>query len=201
MKLRPRPTSMKAELVLEPFPHVLLRDFYTKDEMVTVLDEKKRLDQHLQPPRFSGSARDKATGRPLKFNAGLFLTDAFPNSEIVSLARRHIFQELIDQIDCSWWKDVWRMNNFESWMLSRYSDGQYYNAHRDASQHTLLVWFNTEPKQFTGGDLIFTDYNLTIPCVNNTGIIFPGPIRHEVPPVKGEGRYTLTCFTSISTPK
>ena len=195
MKLRPG--NMKATFKIDPFPHVLLEDFYTKGEMRTVLEEKRKLDPHLLPPGMTGSATHQETGRPMKFNNGLFLSHAIPNSEIISLSRRHIFHELVDQIDCSWWNEVWKKNNTESWMLSRYTHGQYYNAHCDMSQHTMLVWFNEEPKQFTGGDLIFTDYNLTIPCVNNTGIIFPGPLRHEVPPVSGTGRYCLTLFTGL----
>ena len=83
-------------------------------------------------------------------------------------------------------------------MLSRYVDGQYYNVHKDASVQTTLVWLHHEPKPFTGGDLVFKDYNnYTIPCNNNTGVIFYGPTKHEVPPIKGTGRYTLTCFSSI----
>ena len=34
---------------------------------------------------------------------------------------------------------------------------------------------------------------------NNTGIIFYGSTVHEVPPIKGDGRYTLTCFSSVQT--
>ena len=193
---------MKTKFLMEPFPHILLEDFYTKAELKTVFDETGRLDQHLLPPEFSGTARHQETGQPLKYNSGIFLTDAMPNSEIVSLARRHIYQELIQSCDLpKWWEDQWRMNNSQAWMLSRYMNGQYYNVHCDLAQFTLLVWYYREPKPFTGGDLIFPDYNnYTIPCNNNTGIIFYGPTRHEVPPVTGGGRYCLTCFTGVQNP-
>ena len=80
----------------------------------------------------------------------------------------------------------------------RYADGQYYNPHCDQSLFTTLVWLYEEPKPFTGGDLIFWEYDkYTIPCNNNTGIIFYGSTIHEVPPIKGEGRYTLTCFSTV----
>ena len=193
MKLRPG--NMKATFKMEPFPHVLLENFYTDGEMKAIMDEKRRLDPHLLPPELTGTATHEGTGHTLKYNSGIFLSDAMPNSEIISLSRRHIFQELVDQIDCDWWTGLWRRNNYESWMLSRYSNGQYYNSHIDMSLFTLLVWFYEEPKPFTGGDLIFTDYQYTIPCINKTGVIFFGPIRHEVPPVQGDGRYTLTLFT------
>jgi len=192
---------VKAKFLIEPFPHVLLEDYFTKGEWEACIRELRKLDPHLLPPEFSGTARHKETGRPLKFNSGLFLTEAMPNSEIVQFARNHMYQELVSQVDCSWWESQWRQNNSQSWMLSRYIDGQYYNAHVDLSQFTLLIWLYQEPKPFTGGDLIFPDYNnYTIPCNNNTGIIFYGPLRHEVPPIKGSGRYTLTCFTSCQNP-
>ena len=187
---------MKATYKEEPFPHVLLEDFFTKDEYNAVMDEKRRLDGVLQPPGATGSAVHNETGRPLKFNDGLFM-NAMPNSEIVAHAERHIFHEVVDQVPCEWWNSLWRQCNLRSWMLSRYRDGQYYNAHVDMSLFTLLVWFYQEPKPFTGGDLVFPDYDVTIPCKNNTGIIFFGPTRHEVPPVKGTGRYTLTMFQGI----
>ena len=192
---------MKATFKLDPFPHVLLEDFYTEGEMKTVMEETRNLNPHLLPPEMSGTARHKETGQPLKYNSGLFLTDAMPNSEIAGLARRHMFQELVEQVDCPWWASQWRQCNSQSWMLSRYTDGQYYNAHVDLSQFTMLIWYYKEPKPFTGGDLVFPDYdNYTIPCNNNTGIIFYGAMRHEVPPVRGTGRYCLTCFTSIQNP-
>ena len=101
---------MKANFKMDPFPHVLLEDFYTKGEHEACLRELRKLDPHLLPPEFSGTARDKATGRPLKYNAGLFLTDAFPNSEIVKFARGHMFQELVDQVECPWWESQWIVN-------------------------------------------------------------------------------------------
>ena len=160
--------------------------------------EIQKLDVHLLPPEMTGSARTP-NGQITKFNSGMFLGE-LSVSEIITMSRQHMYQELFDQIDCEWWRQVWRTNNVskESWLLSRYVDGQYYNAHRDSAQFTLLLWLHHLPKPFTGGDLIFCDFdNYTIPCNNNTGVIFFGPLRHEVPPIKGYGRYTVTCFTGL----
>lgn len=199
MKLRPG--NMKATFKNEPFPHVLLKNYYTDTELDVVREEAHRLDRHLLPPEQSGSATHPETKQPLKFNSGLFLSHAMPNSEMISFARRRMKSELIEQIDCKWWTDVWKRNNVSNWLISRYSHGQYYNAHVDMAQFTMLIWFYDEPKPFTGGDLVFPDYdNYTIPCDNNTGIIFFGAMRHEVPPISGNGRYTLTCFTSCQSP-
>ena len=189
---------MKATFKLEPFPHVLLEDFYTKGEWASVMREIKNLDPHLLPPEYSGSARHGKTGQLLKYNSGIFLTDAMPNAEMIKFSRGHMTKELTEQIECKWWRDQWTKQNYQRWMLSRYSDGQYYNPHSDQSVQTTLIWLHEDPKPFTGGDLIFWEYDkYTIPCNNNTGIIFYGSTIHEVPPIKGEGRYTLTCFSTV----
>ena len=192
---------MKAKFLMDPFPHVLLENYFTEGEMLSCMEELNKLDPHLLPPQFTGTARHGSEQRPLKFNSGLFLDTAMPMSEIIQFSRKHMHQELIEQIDCPWWVSQWKMNNTQSWMLSRYVDGQYYNAHIDKSQFTMLLWLHKEPKPFTGGDLIFAEYdNYTVPCNNNTGIVFYGPMLHEVPPIRGYGRYTVTCFTGTKTP-
>ena len=187
---------MKATWYDNPFPHVLLEDFFTDKERTRVLQEYRALDPCLLPPNETGTAKIK--GRPAKFNDGLFLPD---DSPIPCIASRHLESELVNQLNNNWFSMVWKRNNKRSWLLSRYKDGQYYNAHVDIAQWTMLVWVYNEPKSFTGGDLIFTDFDLTVECTNNTGVIFPGPIRHEVPPTQGAGRYTITLFTGTESPK
>tara|TARA_R100000231_G_scaffold125548_1_gene95931 strand:- start:36 stop:593 length:558 start_codon:yes stop_codon:yes gene_type:complete len=184
---------------MDPFPHVLLEDYFTKSEWETCMREIERIKLHLMPGENTGSARHPKTGQVTKYNSGMFLGD-LGVSEIITMSRQHMYQELFEQIDCEWWRQVWRMNNAnqESWLLSRYVEGQYYNTHRDSSQFTMLLWLHHLPKTFSGGDLIFCDFdNYTVPCNNNTGVIFFGPLRHEVPPIKGYGRYTVTCFTGL----
>ena len=112
MKLRPG--DMKATFKMEPFPHVLLENFWTDGEMKAIMEEKRKLDPHLLPPELTGTAFHRGTGHTMKYNSGLFLSDAMPNSEIISLSRRHIFQELVSQIDCDWWTGLWKRNNYES---------------------------------------------------------------------------------------
>lgn len=186
---------MKATWYDNPFPHVLLEDYFAKNEVPYILQEFHILDKQLLPPQHTGTAQKK--GRPAKWNDGMFLPQ---DSPIPNIAGRRLEKELLSQVDNKWWPMVWVRNNFRSWLLSRYTDGQYYNAHADNAQWTMLLWLNDEPKTFSGGDLIFTDFDMTVECKSNSGIIFPGPIRHEVPPIKGFGRYTITLFTGTQNP-
>ena len=63
-----------------------------------------------------------------------------------------------------------------------------------------MTWYYKEPKKFTGGELIFTDFDYTIPCKKNYTIIFPSFLRHKVNEVNveedGYGRFTITNFWS-----
>jgi hypothetical protein len=60
-----------------------------------------------------------------------------------------------------------------------------------------------EPKKFTGGDFIFSDYpDLKFEAKNNCAILFPSRYMHQVNPVKisaedqenGYGRYSFNLF-------
>ena len=58
------------------------------------------------------------------------------------------------------------------------------------------------PKKFSGGDLIFPEYDFKISCDNNSMVIFPGWVEHGVRKVtikdseyyEGNGRYSITSF-------
>ena len=187
---------MKAKFVAEPMPHVLLEDFYPKEYVPAILKDFKSLDKDktLRGPEGSGTAKN-ADGTPKKKNKAIFLPAI--GSTVQKLTHTPLFsREFFDQIDCEWWKMVWGKQKHFHFLMSRYDNGDNYAMHYDRSFFTLLVWLYDEPKPFTGGDLIFNDYDITIPCKNNTGVIFFGPYHHEVTEVKGSGRYTLTMFTS-----
>ena len=92
-------------------------------------------------------------------------------------------------------------SNRDNTLISYYHSGDYYKAHHDAFQFTILIWFNKEPKVYTGGDFHFTDAKIKVPCLHNRLIIFPSYLNHAVtslefktPKPLGFGRYTITHF-------
>ena len=192
---------MKAKFVAEPMTHVLLEDFYPKEYIPSILNDFKSLDKNniLVGPEISGGAK-YADGSHKKKNRAVFLPAI--GSTVQKLTCDPLFKmDFFNQIDCEWWKMAWgKQKNFH-FLMSRYDDGDKYDMHYDRSFFTLLVWLYDEPKPFTGGDLIFNDFDVTIECKNNTGVIFLGPWHHEVTEVKGHGRYTLTMFTSNGSDK
>lgn len=65
-----------------------------------------------------------------------------------------------------------------------YENGDSYEAHRDNACFTCLSYLYKTPKKFEGGSLKFVDYNIECECENNSLVIFPSYIRHQVDPIK-----------------
>ena len=68
-----------------------------------------------------------------------------------------------------------------------FNQGNHYKQHIDSTTITAISYFHDLPKTFTGGDLII-ESRLHIPCLNNSLVIFPSILWHEVTPVEGTGR-------------
>ena len=195
---------MKATFVNDPFPHVLVKDVFPTELLPHINRDLIASRAQYNTPDKSCSARF-ADGSPMKRNKALFL----PHNKSTLTKGVHdrfwgkyamdFFNEIPEKYD--WWKHIFFRQNSFSFLVSEYSHGDCYPAHYDNSNLTILLWFYPEPKPFTGGDLTFTDYDVTVPCVANTGVIFFGAERHEVSEVQGNGRYTLTCFSQNITPK
>ena len=91
-------------------------------------------------------------------------------------------------------------------MISYYENNDYYKSHTDLALLTSLTWFFKQPKKFKGGNLTFTDYNVTIEVNANCTVIFPSCIKHEVSELtmKEEdlnnlnGRICMTQFFGLS---
>ena len=134
----------------------------------------------------------------MKNNSGMFLPS---NSTLTKLTRKQLFsQDLFNQIGCPWWCHSWSKQNTPSFLLSKYNYNDFYAPHFDYAMFTALVWLYKKPKPFKGGNLIFSDYAITIECRSNCGVIFFGTQKHEVTPVEGSGRYTLSMFTQCLDP-
>ena len=95
-------------------------------------------------------------------------------------------------------------------LLSYYENAGFYEGHPDTTVFTVLNWFNTEPKQFTGGDIVLSSSNskkkATVEYRNNRVVVFPGCTIHEVTEIKseiqsetydGNGRYCNAVFLNM----
>ena len=195
---------MEVKSFLNPSPHLLLENVFTDDQLTQIWTELDFLHPTLLPGSETGSAKSD-DGVDLKRNAGRYIYQTYADPSI-SHIRNHLttvaFKSgLADHLPHSWLKASYNETNWDTIMLSYYKDGDYYKPHVDTAVFTLLVWLWKEPKQFSGGNLHFTESDTLIECKNNCGILFMSGERHHVDELKldqeGFGRYCLTSFSGI----
>ena len=94
-------------------------------------------------------------------------------------------------------------NQDVSW-FAKCSNFHEYKSHVDVNTFTQLYYIHKEPKKFTGGDLVFDDFDYTIPYENNVMILFPGYLNHSVTKVEStkklksiDCRFVFTTFYGV----
>lgn len=195
---------MKFKIVESPVPFLMMDEIYTPVELERVFKELEFLQPKLQGPDHTGTARD-VDGNAKKKNTGLFLDDIYANrdiSDILQLNRVFFSEEIARKVEqCHPVFRLLRTTAKDSTLVSYYETGDYYKSHTDSSAITILTWFYKEPKNFSGGDLVFTDYNIKVPVRHNAGIIFFSSYSHEVTPVSlndagkpCSGRFAISQF-------
>jgi len=201
---------MKLHVIKYPFPHVVINDYFTEEELKRVWKELNFLTQKdkLQIPEKTGTARNE-DGTPKKRNSGLFLDEVYSNRDISDILKfgRKIFDDVESRkiiANSCWELKPWLdgIGRFTT-LVSYYEDSDYYKPHKDIGFFTTLVHLFTEPKHYTGGELYFPEFDFTVPTVYNRMFIFPSQLEHQVNLVKmnnsdfsGYGRYTITQLCS-----
>ena len=197
---------MKFTIVKEPIPYLLIDECFTPDELNKIYQELEFIQPNLLNPNETGSARGEKN-EFLKNNSGVFLNEVFVRgnfSKILTLNRKFFVAEVTNSLlKCHPAYALIFNCNQDNTLMSYYEDSAHYKRHHDASIITINAWFFKEPKNFLGGEFIFSDYNINIPVKNNSSIIFFSCYQHEVTPVKiidksapCSGRFSLSMFIS-----
>ena len=191
----------------EPFPYILIDDFYNQSELDGIWEE---LDYLCHPKRMGRSSieRGAATmdGQSLKNAWDMFLDCFFTSrdfSNILEINRKLIDQEIFKKHPHWLFNHVSALNE-DNTLIMYYENNDEYKPHRDLARLTCLTWFYREPKKFTGGNLRFPRFDMEIECKHNRVIVFPSSIQHGVDKVGMEekdmgkklGRFTMTQFLS-----
>ena len=182
-------------------------NFLTEDELKRVWKEVDFLSDKLSPPAETGSARDEITKEYIKKNTGIFVdhvinpTYSAIHNILGKVIKKEFINEAITVNPCynylSW------INNF-GYLVNYYDKGDYYKPHKDSFVLSGLLYLYKEPKQFEGGELVFTDTGQIITPENNLFVLFPSYLEHRVTPVimdeagTGYGRYSIASFLTIN---
>jgi Rps23 Pro-64 3,4-dihydroxylase Tpa1-like proline 4-hydroxylase len=194
---------MNIRLLDQPFPHVVIDNFYDDQELKDIKDELHFLAKpgKLMPPGRIHGAPGMTT------HGALMLEEVYSNrkvSDILSIFKKKYTKEFIDSIVNKWPSfEKLRHINSRVTKVRYYHNGEGYVPHIDANRDFIaLSYFHSHPKKFQGGELHCTDYNYTLDCADNTFILLPSYIKHEVIKVCIEnddyfnqnGRFCVTQF-------
>lgn len=199
-----------------PFPHVVIDNFYSEQELFHIWKELDFLTyvQKLESPEDTSSAKTKE-GVFKKNNYAIYLDNLYKNREIsniLTITRKLFDDSLMEEIySFDMLFKGFEMCNSDLTLLSYYENSQYYKSHKDSCSFTSLTWFYKNPKKFKGGDLYFPEYDYLFEIKNNKLLFFPSFIEHQVVDVvmenykhdeygmlSGKGRYCLSQFCGIT---
>lgn len=191
----------------DPFPHLIIKEFYTDDMLKKIWSELDTLQTAnlFKSETETGSAKENEI--LLKKNNGAFLYDLYENPEqsaIVNYTKSNMFNEgfMTFMTDQHWAFKYIKWSSRDGILVSYYETNDYYKSHVDESTMTLVVNLFKTPRSFIGGDLIFDEYdNYRVYLENNRAVVFPGVIKHAVTPISmnenhqpGYGRYAISQF-------
>lgn len=206
---------MKIEIIeikskLKPYSYLLIDDYLNNEELDSVIDELNFLSYKRKFSDNSETAKNENNQLKAKKHQ-IWLNDIYKDwrySNYLVLNKKYFSESLFNkliEIDISW--RSFYSSSDESTLLNYYENDDYYGEHFDISDYTQIFWINKEPKKFSGGDFILTDFDHAVEYKNNRLIVFPSYFSHKVLPiqlnentnyygekVKGFGRYSFTTF-------
>lgn len=195
---------MELHLIKTPFPHVIIDNFYTGEELFHIWKELDFLSYQTKmlSPSETGAAFYEGTDIPKKSNYGIHLDDLYKNREVSNIMtiNRKLFDkkiaEDISAFDFSF--NTWKTVNSDMTLVSYYENNGHYDSHRDLSCYTFLTWLYKKPKSFSGGDMYFEEYDYSLEIDNNKGILFHGSIMHKVTDITMKQNYDVDSMNHFS---
>ena len=200
---------------LEPFPHLIINNFYNDEELELIWEELKFYTKpgKFLPAKDYGGIEGYTDAKALCLD-NLYVTGdpSYRSISNILTVNRKVFDASVLQSfseihDCC---GIAPETNFDVTKVRYYHNGDFYDPHTDKSiQFLAFSYFYKEPKRFTGGELIFPKYDYELTCENNSIIMFPGWVEHGVKKVniedsnyyEGYGRYAITSFFGCKTTK
>jgi hypothetical protein len=193
---------------------IVIDNFYTESQLDDIRKELVWLTKPsiMRTETELSSAVDNGVIQTSK--SGIFLEEVFndwKHSALISNLIYNMAEETFREKVLSYntlYKSLFHCNT-KTHLLSYYENADYYKPHTDIAFFTILNYFNKEPKQFTGGEIVLKSCNsskeATIEIMDNRIVIIASCTVHEVKPIvsnmrntlSGNGRYCNSAFFNI----
>lgn len=198
---------MNIKFLNNPFPHAIIDNFFSERELELVWNELIFLVPKMLPPEKTNVAT-RERGIPKKKGYGLTINSLFTNqddSDILLASKKVVGQKVIDSFEgiSDLYFQLYQHINQGSTLVQIYKNGDYYESHADTAIFTTVTLVHKTPKKYQGGDLLFSDYDYNPKLENNSTIIFPSVIFHEVTEIKmkssdiEDSRFTISQLLRI----
>jgi hypothetical protein len=184
------------------FSIAIVDNFYSETELSEIKDELKLLSAVAELKVFVNKpAKDEEDNLKQKSNS-FFLDDFYKNkrelSKVLNANRKLFSSELQTKlIEKNLFYEHIFHSNFDTTLLNFYKPTDYYQPHRDNSCFTALTFFKLE--EFSGGNLVFPEYDIKVEAVENRLVIFPGFILHGSEEVTKGIRVSMAQFINYRT--
>jgi len=177
---------MHVEAFDKNIPVLVINDLYTKYELEQMSLEIDSLYEKSLLPTMTGAA---TTNKLLQKNTkGLFLDEYFndnrDSSACLQLNRKVFFKENVNVFKkVSPAFSLISTSNRDTTLISWYDHNTYYKPHVDLSSITALTYF-IKDDNFSGGTLVFNDFDLKIKPYNGLTVLMVGSLLHSVTQVR-----------------
>lgn len=180
----------------EAFP--IIDNFYSKDELIEIRDELIPLYELSKLGIYENtSVTLDGNNQPKQKSLSLFLDDVYRDkrhlSRILSINRKIFNENLSNELlKTSLFYSYLRKCNSDHTLINFYRADDYYHEHVDKCCFTAISFFELE--KFSGGELHFPEYNITVEAIPNRVVIFPGFMMHSAKKVHDGVRVSMAQF-------
>jgi len=200
---------MIIHVMRQPFGHIILENTFSEEAYDIIWNEILFLHPRMKNGHDTGASHN-SFGATNKNGFGIFLDDIFKSSQysdIYTITRELVSHSVVSaasQVD-TYFKLFKRVIR-DSVLVQCYRNGDYYLPHKDESLFTIVTLLHNTPKNYSGGELYFPEFNYEVSLKNNHSIIFPSVMLHEVKEVVTESkdprdfRYTISMFLEDREP-
>jgi len=193
---------MNIEINNDPFPHIIIENYFNEDECGLIWKEIEFLFPKLSDPTVFAGAKNP-DGSFMTNSYGMTLDNVYRNrdiSDILTFSNKifsnELFLKLIEKND--YWYTIDHSSS-DYTKLRYYGEGTKYDPHQDTWVN-VLVSTTFCKDELEGGDLYFPNHNYLIKSEHNKTVVFPGWIRHGITEVIKNYRFAITKFIHCGVP-